>query len=62
MATGIGSDVQRDLATVVVGGLVVATLLTLFVVPTFYYLIEARADRRERARRPLVEAEAPAGD
>ncbi|MBV8166362.1 MAG: efflux RND transporter permease subunit [Alphaproteobacteria bacterium] len=62
MATGIGSDVQRDLATVVVGGLVVATLLTLFVVPTFYYLIEARAERRERARRPLVEAEAPAGD
>jgi cobalt-zinc-cadmium resistance protein CzcA len=51
LATGIGSDVQRDLATVVVGGLIVATLLTLFVVPTFYYVIERRALHGELARR-----------
>jgi cobalt-zinc-cadmium resistance protein CzcA len=42
LATGIGSDVQRPLATVVVGGLVSATLLTLLVLPTAYHLIERR--------------------
>jgi cobalt-zinc-cadmium resistance protein CzcA len=44
LATGIGSDVQRNLATVVVGGLVVATFLTLFVLPTLYFAIERRVD------------------
>jgi cobalt-zinc-cadmium resistance protein CzcA len=46
LATGVGSDVQRDLATVVVGGLVVATLLTLFILPTLYYLMEGAVERR----------------
>ncbi len=40
MATGVGSDVQRSLATVIVGGLIVATLLTLFILPTFYFVTE----------------------
>ena len=40
LATGVGSDVQRSLATVVAGGLFLATLLTLFVVPTYYFVIE----------------------
>jgi len=40
LATGVGTDVQRGLATVVVGGLAVSTLLTLFLLPTFYYVIE----------------------
>jgi cobalt-zinc-cadmium resistance protein CzcA len=40
LATGVGSDVQRGLATVAVGGLILATLLTLFILPTFYYAIE----------------------
>jgi len=43
LARGIGSDVQRPLATVVVGGLVSATLLTLFVLPALYYVVERRA-------------------
>ncbi len=38
LARGIGSDVQRPLATVVVGGLTSATLLTLLVLPAFYYV------------------------
>ena len=42
LARGIGSDVQRPLATVVVGGLVSATLLTLVVVPALYLVIERR--------------------
>ena len=36
IATGAGAEVQRPLATVVIGGLVTATLLTLFVLPTIY--------------------------
>jgi cobalt-zinc-cadmium resistance protein CzcA len=46
LAHGIGSDVQRPLATVVVGGLVSATVLTLFVLPALYYVIERRAEAR----------------
>jgi len=36
LATGVGSEVQRPLATVVVGGLASSTLLTLYVLPTLY--------------------------
>lgn len=36
LATGIGSEVQRPLATVVIGGLISSTLLTLFVLPALY--------------------------
>jgi len=46
LATGVGSDVQRSLATVVAGGLLPATLLTLFLLPTFYFVIEHQAARR----------------
>jgi heavy metal efflux system protein len=49
MATGVGSDVQRSLATVVAGGLLPATLLTLFLIPTFYFVIETLAARRARS-------------
>jgi cobalt-zinc-cadmium resistance protein CzcA len=36
LSTGIGAEVQRPLATVVVGGVLTATLLTLFVLPILY--------------------------
>jgi cobalt-zinc-cadmium resistance protein CzcA len=36
LATGSGAEVQRPLATVVIGGLVTSTLLTLFILPTVY--------------------------
>jgi heavy metal efflux system protein len=42
LATGVGSDVHRSLATVVAGGLVPATFLTLFLLPTFCFVIERR--------------------
>nr|WP_295867862.1 CusA/CzcA family heavy metal efflux RND transporter [uncultured Chitinophaga sp.] len=42
LATGIGSDVQRPLATVVVYGLLAATVITLFVLPALYYLSESK--------------------
>ncbi|WP_045771128.1 efflux RND transporter permease subunit [Xanthomonas albilineans] len=56
LATGLGSDVQRPLATVVVGGLVTATVLTLLLLPSLYHLIETMA--AARAQR----AAASAGD
>ncbi len=40
--TGIGSEVQRPLATVVIGGIVSSTLLTLLVLPALYRLVHAR--------------------
>ena len=39
---GAGAEVQKPLATVVIGGLISATLLTLFVLPTLYARFGAR--------------------
>ncbi|MGL3822239.1 efflux RND transporter permease subunit [Sphingopyxis sp. R3-92] len=48
LATGAGAEVQKPLATVVIGGLISATLLTLFVLPTLYARYGSReADLRE---------------
>jgi len=40
ISTGIGSDVQRPLATVIVYGLLFATAITVFALPPLYYLME----------------------
>jgi len=40
--SGIGSEVQRPLATVVIGGIISSTLLTLLVLPALYRLVHAR--------------------
>ena len=42
ISTGIGSDIQRPLATVIVYGLLFATIITLFILPTLYYIMERR--------------------
>ncbi len=42
LSTGIGSDVQRPLATVIVYGLFFATIITLYALPAMYYLVEKR--------------------
>jgi cobalt-zinc-cadmium resistance protein CzcA len=44
LATSAGAEVQRPLATVVIGGLVTSTLLTLFVLPTVYKWLADNAD------------------
>jgi len=49
--TGVGSDVQRGIATVVVGGLTIATVLTLIVLPSLYHVLEQRAEARGAAPR-----------
>jgi cobalt-zinc-cadmium resistance protein CzcA len=55
LATGTGAEVQRPIATVVIGGLISATLLTLFVLPALY----ARFGRAQPSReivQPLARA------
>ncbi|MEQ5807901.1 CusA/CzcA family heavy metal efflux RND transporter [Alteromonas sp. NFXS44] len=44
--TGTGAEVQRPLATVVIGGIISSTLLTLFVLPTLYQLVHRKADKQ----------------
>ncbi|MBD8899323.1 CusA/CzcA family heavy metal efflux RND transporter [Rhodanobacter sp. DHG33] len=46
LSSGVGAETQRPLATVVVGGLVTSTLLTLLLLPLLYDWLEGRADRR----------------
>jgi HAE1 family hydrophobic/amphiphilic exporter-1 len=65
--TGGGSFISQPLALVVIGGLISSTLLTLFVVPVLYALIERRKERRrakkaDRALRRLERAELRAAE
>jgi cobalt-zinc-cadmium resistance protein CzcA len=54
--TGVGAEVQRPLATVVIGGIVSSTLLTLLVLPALYRLAHAAAARRAVAPGAAVPA------
>lgn len=58
LSHGTGAEVQRPLATVVIGGLVTSTLLTLLVLPTLYAWIEEWRTRRatKRAERAADES------
>jgi len=44
--SGPGSEVQRPLATVVIGGLITSTLLTLLVLPIIYFWVEERREKK----------------
>jgi cobalt-zinc-cadmium resistance protein CzcA len=46
LSSGVGAETQRPLATVVVGGLITSTMLTLILLPVLYDWIEERAARR----------------
>jgi cobalt-zinc-cadmium resistance protein CzcA len=52
ISTGIGSQVQRPLATVVVGGMLVGPIILLVVVPAIQVMFLSRADRAAPAERP----------
>ncbi|GGG15390.1 CusA/CzcA family heavy metal efflux RND transporter [Pontibacter amylolyticus] len=54
LSTGAGAEVQRPLATVVIGGLIVATFLTLFVLPTLYILFEKGAHHEDKKSKPIA--------
>jgi cobalt-zinc-cadmium resistance protein CzcA len=46
LATGAGAEVQRPLATVVIGGIISSTFLTLVLLPVLYDWVEGRMARR----------------
>ena len=47
LSRGVGAETQRPLATVVVGGLMTSTVLTLLLLPLMYEWVETRRERRE---------------
>ncbi|MGB7421440.1 efflux RND transporter permease subunit [Comamonas flocculans] len=58
LSSGVGAETQRPLATVVVGGLITSTLLTLLLLPLMYEWAEARAQRRaQQPSQPTREGE-----
>jgi cobalt-zinc-cadmium resistance protein CzcA len=71
LAHGAGAEVQKPLATVVIGGLITSTLLTLFVLPTLYawfergpihtaataHRVEAAPNGHRKTEHELTEAE-----
>lgn len=54
LSTSAGAEVQRPLATVVVGGLVSATLLTLIVLPVLYALFDRKGKKGGRGINPSI--------
>ncbi len=48
LATGTGAEVQKPLATVVIGGLISSTLLTLLVLPALYKVTQRKGAKRQR--------------
>jgi len=64
LATGDGAEVRAPMAITVIGGLLVSTLLTLFVIPVVYSVLDRRGDayylergRRARAKAGAVDAD-----
>lgn len=51
LSTGIGSETQKPLATVVIGGLITCTILSLLILPVMYNLIHSRRIKKENQRR-----------
>ena len=56
-AFGAGAEVQKPLATVVIGGLITSTLLTLLLLPLIYEWSETRAEAKQRARDAAADVE-----
>mgnify|MGYP001764943049 FL=1 len=60
LSTGVGAETQRPLATVVVGGLITSTALTLLLLPLIYEWAELRAERRKQPQPvPAIEGATP---
>lgn len=55
--SGPGSEVQRPLATVVIGGLITSTFLTLLVLPIIYYWVEEKREKKLAGREVVIEGE-----
>jgi HAE1 family hydrophobic/amphiphilic exporter-1 len=59
IATGPGASARQSLGTAVVGGMCVATVLSLFVVPVLYIVIKTAAARFQNRRKPSLAGEGP---
>ena len=61
LATGTGAEVQRPLATVVIGGILSSTALTLLVLPGLYRMFTRKSDDNEptSATPPIAPATTP---
>ena len=59
LATGTGAEVQKPLATVVIGGLISATFLTLFVLPALYSRFAPETAREEEKRTDRAQGTVP---
>lgn len=55
ISTGVGAEVQRPLATVVIGGVISSTLLTLLVLPALYMLFGSPVDARLKQDEEAIE-------
>ncbi len=53
LSTSAGAEVQKPLATVVIGGLITATLLTLVILPVFYIIFSSRKFRFSMKKKPV---------
>jgi cobalt-zinc-cadmium resistance protein CzcA len=58
ISASAGAEVQRPLATVVIGGLITSTLLTLFILPIFYQWVEKRSERKKKFNPKFITATA----
>lgn len=54
LSTGAGAEVQKPLATVVIGGLITATFLTLIVLPLLYILFSTKRRRKMKTALPVI--------
>lgn len=54
ISTGAGAEVQKPLATVVIGGLITATFLTLFVLPMLYIIFNTKITRKMNKIKPIT--------
>ncbi|GAB3172327.1 hypothetical protein GCM10027291_26940 [Telluribacter humicola] len=55
VSTGIGSETQKPLATVVIGGLITATVLTLLIFPIIYRFFNRKKKNTQKPPRQLIE-------
>lgn len=54
ISQGAGAEVQKPLATVVIGGLIISTMLTLFVLPVLYNIVEGGDVKRSNSATPYI--------
>ena len=60
MSTGIGSESQKPLAIVIIGGLITATILTLLIFPNIYYWANLRSHKKQlNAKKWIVSSTEP---